>query len=370
MRLALAILVADEPDLLLLDEPTNHLDLPARKWLEGWIRDCREGIMVVTHDRAFADSVAERTLELDGGKLREYDGGYSKMLKQKGQRLEREKEEYDDRKREVRRLREVAERTMQRAADMTKVPRRKQMSKFSKPYFAALQSKLDRRAKAVEHRAERAASALSGKPFESDRLHLDLCSEWLRSPIAIQARGLRKCLGERILFRDLSFDLEAGERIAVVGPNGAGKSTLLGGVLNPASLDGGEVFWGRGASFAFLSQVRCFGRPEETVLTALGDLDPQRSRDLLARLGLRGDFVKRPVGVLSVGERTRVELVHLLLGRANVLILDEPTNHLDLPSLEVLEDALVQFEGSVLFACHDRRFIDVVASRIIELGGS
>ncbi|HWD39583.1 MAG TPA: ATP-binding cassette domain-containing protein [Fimbriimonas sp.] len=251
---------------------------------------------------------------------------------------------------------------------MTKVPKRGVESKFSKPYFAALQSKLDRRAKAIQSRAHAAASVELEKPFEADGMYLDLGSAPIRSAISLEARNLAKSFEGRVLFEGISFDLARGEKMAVVGPNGAGKSTLLMGLLDPSSLDRGSVEWGLGVRVAQLAQIRSFGRHDSrTVLEGLEDLDPQRARDLLARLGLRGDFVLRKMEVLSVGERTRVELVRLLLCEANVLILDEPTNHLDLPSLETLEQALMQFQGSVIFACHDQRFVEKVADQALRL---
>ncbi len=368
MRLAIGSLLASDPDILLLDEPTNHLDLPAREWLEEFLRNCPQAVLAVTHDRSFADAVADRVLELEGGRLREYAGGYSDMLHQKSVRVEREMERYGREKAELRRLKNTAEKTLQRAGQMTRTPKNTNVIRMSKPYYAGLQKKLDKRAKAIRTRVDQLADRVIEKPFVAEDLKLEFPTAPLRSAFAVQARGLSKTYGQRVLFRDLAFDAEAGERVAVIGPNGAGKTTLIRGLLDPDSLDAGEVTWGSGARPALLSQERILGDPNATILEVLGEFDQQRVRTTLGSLGMRGDAAGKKLGVLSVGERSRVELVRILLSGANVLLLDEPTNHLDLPSLEAMEHALDRFEGTVIFISHDRRFIETFADHVVRFG--
>ena len=367
MRLAIGALLSEDPDILLLDEPTNHLDLPAREWLESFLRACPQGVLVVTHDRSFADAVAGRVLELEGGRLHEYAGGYSDMLHQKSVRIEREQERYERERSELRRLKNSAEKTLQRAGQMTRAPEGERNIRISAPYYAGLQKKLDKRAKAIRTRVQQLTDRVVEKPFVPDALRLRFPTAPLRSAYAIQARGLSKAFGDRVLFKDLALDVAAGERVAVIGANGSGKSTLIRGLLDPAGLDAGEVAWGSGARPALLTQERNPGDPAWTVLGALDEFDEESIRTALGGLGMRGDAAEKRLGVLSVGERSRVELVRILLSGANVLLLDEPTNHLDLPSLEAMEEALESFKGSVIFASHDRRFIETFADQVVRL---
>ena len=368
MRISLARLLSEEPDILLLDEPTNHLDLPARLWLEEFVGSCPQGVLVVSHDRSFVDAVADRTIELDRGGAKEYAGGYSEMIRLKQMRFVSETERYERSRSEIRRLKNTAEKTLQRAGQMTKLPKGVASAGMSKPHYAALQKKIDRRAKAIKTRIAQLDDRQVEKPFVTDAFQVEFPTLPLRSAFALQARGLSKSFGSRSLFRNLALDAASGGRVAIVGPNGAGKSTLLRGLLNPDSLDTGEVAWGSGAKPRLLSQRRDFGKPELTVLQNLAEFDQELVRTTLGRLGMRGDAPIKPLGVLSVGERSRVELVSILLTGANVLLLDEPTNHLDIASLEAIEEALAEFAGAIIFASHDRRFIETFADTVVELG--
>lgn len=366
MRALLARTLAEEPDILLLDEPTNHLDAPARDWLEGFLKGAKVGVLVVTHDRAFADAVADRTLELSGGRLVEVAGGYSALLEEKARRFATDMGRYEQARTETRRLKHAAELTYQKAAKMTEAPKGQQNVRISAPYYAAKQKSMDKRAKAIRTRVQQIPEA--EKPFAGDSLRMELPTAPLRSAYALQARGLTKAYGGRLLFENLSLDLPKDGRVALTGPNGAGKSTLLNALLHPEDRDAGEVVWGAGARPAMLSQTRTSLNPAHTAVEALSDLDLDLARTLMGRLGLRGEIQNARIATLSVGERTRVELVRLLLSGANVLLLDEPTNHLDLPSLEAMEAALEDYRGALIFASHDRRFVERFAQEVVSLG--
>ncbi|RYG44335.1 ABC-F family ATP-binding cassette domain-containing protein [bacterium] len=367
MRALLARTLAEEPDILLLDEPTNHLDAPARVWLAEFLKNAREGVLIVTHDRAFADEVADRTLEIGPRGIVEVTGGYSDLIEEKQRRFSSDMERYENAKGEARRLKSAAEQTYQKAAEVTRAPVGQRIVRGSKPYYAAVQASMDKRAKAMRKRVDFVPEV--EKPHVADRLRIVLPTAPLRSAYALQVRGLTKRYGERTLFEGIALDLPKGGRIALLGPNGAGKSTLMSALLDPELRDAGEVVWGTGARPALLSQTRTTLDPAETAVEALSDLDLDLARTLMGRLGLRGELQNARIGTLSVGERTRVELVRLLLSGANVLLLDEPTNHLDLPSLEALEEALESYEGALLFASHDRRFVERFAQERVMLGG-
>lgn len=371
MRGALAALLASEPDLLLLDEPTNHLDLPTRLWLESFLRECPEGVLIACHDRAVINAVARHVLELDRGVLTEYTGGFDEMVSAKRLRFEQERGAWVRHKQEDRRLRIAAEEAYQKASQVTLKPRRRTYDPKQDSFYAHKQAKMDQRAKAILSRVTRAREDAPDKPFVADDVKLVFPSDPMRSHDVLVVRGLSKSYGRRVLFEGLNLTAERGSRIGVVGPNGYGKTTLFRILAGEEAADGGEVIWSNGTRVAVLSQGRDALDETLPAVRALGALDSdalQFARTALARLGLRGELVERPVGVLSVGERTKVEIVRMMLTGANVLFLDEPTNHLDLASIEALEGALTEFPGAILFTSHDRTFVDRLATEVIALG--
>ncbi len=237
MRGALAALLASEPDVLLLDEPTNHLDVQAKQWLERFLHECPEAVLLVCHDRVVINNVAQRVLELEKGGLSEYAGGFDDMVDAKRQRGERQQREWTRYREEDRRLGVAAEEASQRAAKVSAKPRGRTYDPFSKPFYAAKEARMDKRAKAILQRVERGREDAPDKPFESRKLLLEFPCKPLRSLQALSARQLRKSHGERMLFDGLNVTLERGSRVAVVGSNGAGRVDAL---PHPGRIRGGR----------------------------------------------------------------------------------------------------------------------------------
>lgn len=370
MRGALAAILASEPSILLLDEPTNHLDVATKEWLENFLRHSPEAVLLVCHDRSVVNAVADRVIELERGQLTSYTGNYEDMVAHKATRNARAKEEWENHRQEDRRLRVAAEEAAQLAAKMTKRPTSRTFMAGAKPFYAAKQARLDKRSKAILSRVSQAREDAPEKPFEADSISLEIPARPLRHEEALAARKLMKTYGDRVLFRDLNITLHRGSRVAVIGPNGAGKTTLFRILLGEEVADQGEVKWASDARIATLSQARDALDLSLPAIRALDPKDPDAeklARTALARLGMRGDIADRPLEVLSVGERTKVEIVSMLLTGANVLMLDEPTNHLDLASVEALEAALATFPGAILFVSHDREFVNRLATEVIEM---
>lgn len=366
MRGLLAGLVADDPDLLVLDEPTNHLDGEARRWLTEFLCGFSEAVLFASHDRAFVDAVADRVLELERGHLREYTGNYSAMVEAKRMANDRQRRAFELERREDRRLRIAMEDQLQRAADIIKKPTGRTFSAAAKPHYGAVQAKMDKRAKAIRSRVVHARDEATEKPFEPDAIVLDFPTRPFRSPVALIVRQLTMAFAGDTLFEHLNITLPVGGRLAVRGPNGSGKTTLFRLLTGELTSGAGEILWSPQAQWATLSQERDALAGDVPVEAAIPG-DSVFVRTALARLGMRGDVGRRPVDVLSVGERTKAEIVAMMASRANILILDEPTNHLDLASTESLESALIEFPGVVIFSSHDERFVDRVATEILDL---
>ena len=367
MRHELACAISADPSVLLLDEPTNHLDLEAKAWVRDFLLETDLPLVFATHDRAFADAIATKTIEIERGLVQVYGGGYSAAMEEKQFAHERAIGEYEAQVKETRRLKATAEATLQRASEMTKMPKKGITFGMSAPHYAALQKKLDRRAKAIKTRVTQLADRSIDKPFEARAQTIEFPTKPIRGSVALQVRRAAKSYGSRLVFEGVGFDLERGGRLALLGPNGCGKTTLLRCIEDPSLFDKGDVDIAPGALIASLDQERAGFNGSWTVLESL-DGDPELARALLGRLGLRGEFPHRKIDMLSVGERSRVAIVKILLSGANVLLLDEPTNHLDLAALEALESALSDYPGAVIFTSHDERFIERMATDELRLG--
>lgn len=367
IRAAIARAVIDEPDILLLDEPTNHLDSEGKAWVVQFLENWKGACLMVCHDRAVIDAVASRTFVLERGTLHEYAGGYSDARAAKEQAEARAKAQFERDRKEQRRLKNVAEQTFQRAAAASKKPTDGSYDPRAKPYFAAMQAKIDRRANAVLKRVAQVQARETAKPFEPDSVKLEFAARPLRSEIPVTVRDLHHGFDGRELYRGLSFDLERGGRLALVGPNGSGKSTLFRILLGETPPNSGTVNIAFDVVPAYLTQGRERLDPNQVLRDAIGG-DENSVRVRLGCLGIRYQASDKLVGMLSVGERTKAEIVALLASPANLLLLDEPTNHLDVPALEALEEALLRFPGAIVFASHDQAFVDRVATDALHLG--
>jgi ABC transport system ATP-binding/permease protein len=351
-RVALARVLVDRPELLLLDEPTNHLDADTTAWLEDHLLEYPGAVLLITHDRYFLDRVVSRMLEVEGGRLNSFPGGYTEYLEAKAERTERLSVEQAKRVRLIEQelawvKRSPAARTGKQEARIKRL--------------GAL------RAEQVEKRLpEREVADLRfGEPPRLGRTVLEI-------------EGLTKSYGDRTLVRDLSVRLKAGERVGVIGPNGAGKTTLMRIVLGLEPADAGSVRLGENTRVAYYDQRRDELDPESTVLTAVSDaewvvLGRERIhiRSYLERFLFPTATHEQRVRSLSGGERSRLILARLFLREANLLILDEPTNDLDLVTLQVLESVIVEYPGCVLIVTHDRFFLDKIATALLvfEAGG-
>jgi ATP-binding cassette subfamily F protein 3 len=373
-RALLARLLLEPADFYLLDEPTNHLDLDAVRWLEGWVRASPAAFLIVSHDRAFLDATVGRVLELERGALREYPGTYTAAMAVKRAERERQRVEYANHQRQVKQLTADARRLSQEASnaghfDIRKAKTQEKLSAKNKAEDVS--RTLARRARSLEARLGRLEDVQ--KPFE-DR-------EVTRVPLPESDRGPREVLnlegarlerGGRVVLDGVTLHLRRGERVALVGPNGGGKSTLLAAAAGDLEPSAGTLRRGLGLRLYRSGQHGEELLGSSTLMDALQDADPSTRRatafSLLASLGLPRDPAL-PVGALSGGERTRLSLARLALTRAHLLLLDEPTNHLDTVAVEALEAMLAGFEGTVLFASHDRRLVATVATRVLRVQG-
>jgi len=343
-RLALAKLLLQDADLLLLDEPTNHLDLEAIEWLEGFLRLSRAGMLIVSHDRRFLERTADDILELQAGVGEWYPGNYQQYVRLRRERRAVRQKEYEAQQEYIARTEEFIRRY--KAGQRAREARGRQ-------------TRLDRLARVAppaddqQIRIRLKASVTSDLIFQSDGLTLSYPSPsgggsgWgLNSP---------------------AFTVNAGERIAIVGANGSGKTSLLKALLGELRPLAGRVKTGPRVAMRYYDQHLADLDPSKTVLTELQDafgLPEETLRTFLGRLLFHGDDAFKTIRSLSGGEKSRVALAKLMLDDAGLLLLDEPTNHLDIPAQEMLEEALLDFEGTIVFVSHDRYFIDAIATRL------
>jgi len=347
-RVALCRLLLSQPDMLLLDEPTNHLDAESVAWLEHFLHDYPGTVVAVTHDRYFLDNVAGWILELDRGRGIPWEGNYSSWLEQKEQRLEQEE------KQEQARIR-----TMRHELEWVRSnPKgRHAKSKARLARFEEIQSQT------FQQRSETNEIYIPPGPRLGD--------------LVVEAGGLRKVYGERVLFDGLSFNLPKGGIVGVIGPNGAGKTTLFRLITGQEQPDGGQLRIGDSVSVAYVDQSRGGLDNSKTVWEEIsGGLDIMQvgrfempSRAYVSRFNFRGSDQQKRVGDLSGGERNRLHLAKLLSSGGNLLLLDEPTNDLDVETLRALEEAILAFPGCVAVISHDRWFLDRIATHILAFEG-
>ncbi len=344
-RVNLARLILEDTDILLLDEPTNHLDLHATEWLEDYLLHFKGTVLAISHDRWFLDKVVQRSIEILDGKAEFYSGNYSFYVQERQRRFDEKLKQYEKDQAKIEQL--------QRAAE--------QMHLWA--FMGA--DKLHKRAFSMEKRIEKLQQ--SEKPVEQRKMNVKFKQREFEGDEVLVIDGVSKSFGQRTLFHDLCLTVAGGERIALIGDNGAGKSTLVKLILGEETPDAGYLQRGPAIRTAYLPQTVRFSddaRSAYEIMLYDGRCQPQEARDRLAAFGFRGEDVFTPVGALSGGERSRLCLC-LLMGRdINFLILDEPTNHLDIASREWMEDALSDYEQTLLFVSHDRWLIEKFATRI------
>ncbi len=351
MRLALAKLLLQKPNLLLLDEPTNHLDLEARNWLEEYLESYPHSFVLISHDRYFLDVTVDKIVEIWNKRFWFYTGNYDKFLTQKTQRNEQLQAAYRNQRERIEQLEVFINRFRYQATKAKQVQSRiKELEKMER----------------IE------------VPPEEKTIHFSFPQPKASGRIVAEFEGVAKSYqkngSSKEVFRDVSFMVERGDRIALVGVNGAGKSTLIKLLAGTEPLTGGQFRLGHNVLSDYFAQDQYKELdPDARILDDLGELSPRSTetelRSLLGCFLFSEDDVFKKIGVLSGGERGRYALLRLLLHPANFLLLDEPTNHLDLRAKDVLLDALVKYTGTVVFVSHDRYFIDKLATRVFEVGG-
>lgn len=359
-RVALAKAILAAPSLLLLDEPDNHLDIEGIKWLEGMLNRYRGGFVLVTHDRELLDRVVDSIMEVEDGKVTCERGGFCDYLRRKEKKLALQKERYLEQQRGVRKLKEAISRLDGKARGVE--------NRTIHFHYRKRALKVARRASVLKSRIER---QLEGKDkIEKPRdgregIRLELAPKKWHAATVLRLDRISKSFAERALFADVNLDLSRGQRIAIVGPNGSGKTTLMEIALGIQPADEGDVWLSSAASVFYCDQRHAGLKDELTVYDSVAsetDLTHNQIHYLLARLLFKGPAVRKRVGDLSGGERTRLVLALLMNTRADLLMLDEPTNHLDLPGIEILQEALRNFPGAVMFISHDRRLVSAVAT--------
>ncbi len=346
-RVSLGRLLLSQPDLLLLDEPTNHLDLTSISWLENYLSNYSGTVIIVAHDRYFIDKIVTKIIEIEQSKIRVYTGNYSDYSMKKALIRNAMLKEYYNNQKEIKHQQEV-------------ITRLKSFNREKSIKRAESREKMLAKIDTVE------------KPLtETETMHFSLEPSILSGNDVLTVSGLAKSFGDKHLFDQIDFDIKRGERIALIGANGTGKTTILKIINQLLDADAGSVQLGSNVTCGYYDQEHHVLDMKKTLFEEIADTYPNMTntkiRNVLAAFLFTEDDVFKRIGDLSGGERGRVLLAKLMLSNANFLLLDEPTNHLDMNSKEILESALNNYTGTILFVSHDRYFINSVATRILDL---
>jgi len=346
-RMIMAKLLLQNPDIMLLDEPTNHLDLDAIQWLERYIKDYKGTVLIVSHDRYFLDSTVNKVFHLSNGHLKTYEGNYTTFINKFEKDVILQNKRYDAQQKEIKKQEDMIQTFMDRRSKrnirqaksrQTRLEKIDRIEKFSD---TTKQTKLT-----FEPKVE------SGKDV-------------------LFAKSVCKSFGDLNIFSDLNFKIYRGDAVGIIGPNGVGKTTLLKLIMNQLDLDSGELWKGTNVEIGYYDQEQTNLNPEKTIVDEIWDENPHFDRytimSLMARFLFFNDDLEKKIKTLSGGEKGRLSLMKLMLSNANFLILDEPTNHLDIESKEVLENALIDYTGTILTISHDRYFLNKISNKIFDL---
>lgn len=345
-RVALAMLLLEDADLLLLDEPTNHLDIDAISWLEKYLKDVNKAIIIISHDRYFLNNIVSKVVLLENGETKTYLGNYDNYMRQRKKDFEVLKRQYEDQQKEIKRQEEIIKRYLSLGRDRfikQGKSRKKMLDKMQK----------------IE------------MPSSNKKTNLSFDTNKTSGKDVLEIKNLSKSFGDNLVFHDLNASVYKNDKIGLIGPNGVGKSTLFKIIAGKISQDSGEVKIGSNVDIAFFYQELDNLNLNNTVMDEIWDEFPKlehfQVRKYLAEFLFVGDDIFKTIDELSGGERGRLSLLKIMLKGANFLVLDEPTNHLDIDSKEILEDALLKYEGTVLSISHDRYFLNKTVDKIFEM---
>jgi ATP-binding cassette subfamily F protein 3 len=346
MRIELAKILLQKPDLILLDEPTNHLDIESVQWLEDFLKNNAKAVIVISHDKAFVDNLTNRTIEITMGRIYDYKTNYSHYLQLRKERREQQQKHYDDQQKEI--------------ADITAF-----IERFKGTYSKTLQ--VQSRVKMLEK-----MELIQVDEVDTSALNLKFPPAPRSGNYPVIINEFTKKYGDHVVLNDVSLTIARGERIAFVGKNGEGKSTLVKAIMSEIEYDG-KIQLGHNSLIGYFAQNQAALLDEDYTVfetidaIAQGDIRT-KIKDILGAFMFSGDSIDKKVKMLSGGERTRLAMIKLLLQPVNLLILDEPTNHLDIKTKDILKDALKDFDGTMILVSHDRDFLDGLATKVFEFG--
>lgn len=366
-RFKLAASLSQNNAIIFADEPTSNMDIEGIQLVENSLAEFSGALVLISHDRDLLDSLCTKIIEIEGEKIKTYSGNYSDYIKQKTEERELAQFEYEQYVKEKKRLERVIISTREKVKSMRKTPRRMGNSeaRLHKMGNQKAKANLDRAIKNVEARIQHLE--VKEKPSEIEKIKLDIGDvQKIHSKVVIEGKGLNKSFGEKVIFKDAHFYLENGAKVGLIGPNGCGKTTLLKMILNQEP----PIKIAPNVRIGYFSQELSILEENKSILDnvmAESIYEESFVRILLARLLFKGDSVYKKVRILSGGERVKASFAKIICSGFNLLILDEPTNYLDLNSLEVVEEVLREYEHSLLFVSHDRRFINSVANQIMTI---
>jgi ATP-binding cassette subfamily F protein 3 len=346
MRIELAKILLKNPDLILLDEPTNHLDIESVQWLEDFLVNSAKAVIVISHDRAFVDNITNRTIEVTMGRIYDYKVNYTHYLQLRKERLEQQQKQFADQQKIIAETQEFIDR-------------------FKGTYSKTLQ--VQSRVKSLEK-----LEIVEVDEVDTSAINIKFPPAPRSGNYPVIADHVSKMYGNLLVFKDASFSIERGQKIAFVGKNGEGKSTMVKAIMGQIDFEG-DLRVGHNSQIGYFAQNQASLLDEEISIFETVDQIAEgeirtKIKDLLGAFLFRGDDINKKVKMLSGGEKTRLAMIKLLLQPVNLLILDEPTNHLDLRTKDILKDALKAFEGTIILISHDRDFLDGLAEKVFEFG--